>query len=128
MVKKDNARAVVYFLCMFVSTVMAVVLTLCVIFDQKTDRYQSVHAPSTVPPMMGFSADSIMNTGDAKALEIFPGVGEVISQRMVEMREPLGGYRIPEDLLLVKGIGPKTMEKIMNALEEPLVVLPPARE
>ena len=74
-----------------------------------------------MPPLMGFAADSIVNTGDEKALDALPGVGEVISERMIEMREVIGGYQLPEDLLLVKGIGEKTMNGMMAVLEEKLV-------
>ena len=42
---------------------------------------------------------------------------------MIEMREVIGGYQLPEDLLLVKGIGEKTLEGIMEALPETLVEL-----
>ena len=62
-------------------------------------------------------------TGWRKALDALPGVGKVISERMIEMREVIGGYQLPEDLLLVKGIGEKTLEGIMEALPETLVEL-----
>ena len=77
---------------------------------------------------MGLSADSLVNSGDAKQLDKLPGVGEVISQRMIEMRDMIGGFRLPEDLMLVKGIGEKTFAKIMAALDEPLVLLPELSE
>ena len=88
------------------------------------ERYVSVHQPADLPPMFGLSAESLVNTGDAKALDVLPGVGEIISQRIVDTREAIGGFRLPEDLMLVKGIGEKTFEKIMKALDEPLVLLP----
>ena len=91
---------------------------------RQPDRYASVHPAATMLPLMGFSADHLVNTGDAKALDALPGVGEVISARMVETREALGGYRLPEDLMLVKGIGEKTLEKIMDYLDGELIPLP----
>ena len=120
----SNTPRWIYFLCMTIAIVIMSALLVHGLFFPLPPRYVSVHPSSTVPPMMGFSEDSVMNTGDANALDAFPGVGEVISQRIIDLREPLGGYRIPEDLLLVKGIGPKTLEQIVNALEEPLVILP----
>ena len=126
--QRSSIQKVAYFLCMAVVVGLAAVLTVYAVFFPLDPRFTSVHPASTVPPMMGFSADSVMNTGDAKVLDAFPGVGEVISKRIIDLREPLGGYRIPEDLLLVKGIGPKTLEQIVNALEEPLVELAPLEE
>ncbi len=70
---------------------------------------------------MGFASDSVFNTGSAKELDAFPGIGKVLSQRIVEGRDILGDYRLTTDLLLVKGIGPKTLAGILEALNEPLV-------
>ena len=92
------------------------------------ERYTSMHPAATMPPLMGFAADSIVNVGDEKALDALPGVGEVISERIIKMREALGGYQLPEDLLLVKGIGVKTLEGIMESFQETLVELPEMAE
>ena len=88
-------------------------------------RYASIHAADEVPAMYGFSADSVFNTGTAQDLEQFPGIGKVLSRRIVEGRSILGDYRIPEDLLLVNGIGSKTLQKVLEKLDEPLVELLP---
>ena len=74
-------------------------------------------------PLKGFSDESLVNSADARTLDRLPGVGEVIAQRIIETRAYLNGFRLPEDLLLVKGIGEKTLIKIMEALQEPLVSL-----
>ena len=87
------------------------------------DDYTSVHPSSTMVPLTGFAADALVNAGDAAALDMLPGVGEVIAQRIIETRMLLGGFRLPEDLLLVKGIGEKTLEKMMGTLEESIVTL-----
>ena len=90
----------------------------------KKDRYVSVYEAVPLPPLMGFSEDSVFNTGSAKELDQLPGIGEVLAQRIIEGRELVGEYRLPTDLLLVKGIGEKTLDGMMAALEEPLVELP----
>ena len=87
------------------------------------DHYASVHPLTTMVPLMGFADDSVVNAGDEKVLDALPGVGPVIAARIIELCEALGGYRLPEDLLLVKGIGEKTLDKIMKELNEPLVLL-----
>ena len=117
-----------YVLCMAAAAFLTVGLFFYEVIFPLPDRYTSVHPASTVPPLMGFSADSVFNTGDANALDAFPGIGAVLSQRIVEGREVWDGYRLPTDLMLVKGIGEKTLEKIMNALPESLVVLQPLGE
>ena len=83
-------------------------------------RYEAVHPASTVPPMMGFAADSVFNVGTAEEIDAFPNIGEVLSNRVVELRESQGPYMIPEDLMHVKGIGPKTVAGIMEVLDETL--------
>ena len=118
-----NVRKAIY--AMSLAVVLAILI--CMWADVHPQRqpecYTSMHPAATMPPLMGFAADSIVNTGDEKALDALPGVGEVISERMIEMREVIGGYQLPEDLLLVKGIGEKTLEGIMEALPETLVEL-----
>ena len=112
-------RYVLYVLCMAAALVL-IAVTICNAMPWP-DRYTSRHPAATVPPLMGLSPDSVFNTGDAKALDAFPGVGEVISQRIIDTREYLGGFLLPADLMLVKGIGVKTFEKIMNVFDEVLV-------
>lgn len=41
-----------------------------------------------------------------------PGVGEGIAHRIIESRDIDGPFTNHEDLMRIKGIGPKTMEKI----------------
>lgn len=122
-ITRKHFRLVVYILCMAAAFVLTIGLFVYNVIFPLPDRYASSHPASTVPPLMGFSDDSVFNTGDAKALDAFPGIGEVLSQRIVEGRSILGDYRLPTDLLLVKGIGPKTLDKMMGALTEPLVPL-----
>ena len=37
-------------------------------------------------------------------------IGPVLAQRIVEYREKYGSFETPEDIMKVKGIGPKTFE------------------
>ena len=117
-------RKVASIICIFCAMALLLGLYCATYRPIGADSYDSVHPSSTMKPLFGFSDDCLVNTGDAEALDILPGVGEVISVRMVEMRDSLGGYRLAEDLMLVKGVGNKTLEKIMAFLDEPLVPLP----
>jgi competence ComEA-like helix-hairpin-helix protein len=52
------------------------------------------------------------NTADRQALERLPGVGPVLAGRILEDRIRNGPYRSAEDLLRVKGIGERTLERL----------------
>ena len=60
-----------------------------------------------------------VNTADADELDTLPGVGEVIAQRIIEEREQNGPFYYPEDLMNVKGIGEKTLEKLLPHIRLP---------
>ena len=60
---------------------------------------------------------SIPRTADE--LDTLPGVGEVIAQRIIEEREENGPFYYPEDLMNVKGIGEKTLEKLLSHIRLP---------
>jgi len=53
-----------------------------------------------------------INRASAEELTAIPGVGMTIAQRIVDFREKNGPFRRVEDLLKVKGIGEKSLEKI----------------
>jgi comEA protein len=53
-----------------------------------------------------------LNTATKADLERIPGVGAVTALRILSYRDLNGGFRTVEDLLNVKGIGPKKMQKI----------------
>jgi len=53
-----------------------------------------------------------INHAGLEELDTLPGVGPAIAQRIAEERELGGAFHYPEDLLSVKGIGEKTLEKI----------------
>ena len=53
-----------------------------------------------------------MNEADWPELSQLPGVGETLAQRIVESRETAGAFVDNEDLQRVRGIGPRTFERI----------------
>jgi competence protein ComEA len=53
-----------------------------------------------------------VNTASAAELERLPGVGETVALRIVEHREKNGAFKSVEDLMLVRGIGEKSFERI----------------
>ncbi|MGH9379813.1 MAG: ComEA family DNA-binding protein [Thermoanaerobaculia bacterium] len=53
-----------------------------------------------------------INTAGPEQLELLPRVGPALSSRIVEYREKNGGFRAPEDLMLVRGIGEASFERL----------------
>jgi competence ComEA-like helix-hairpin-helix protein len=57
-----------------------------------------------------------LNRADAKELETLPGIGPALAQRIVEYRQRSGYFRVPGDLLRVRGIGPAKLERIRDLI------------
>ena len=53
-----------------------------------------------------------INRADLDQLATLPGIGEKIAERINAYREENGPFKSVDDLLNVKGIGPKMLEKI----------------
>lgn len=63
-----------------------------------------------------------INTADAEELQLLPGIGPVLAQRIVEWRQANGAFVIVEDLLAVEGIGMTKLQEIRDFIviqEEP---------
>lgn len=58
------------------------------------------------------AADEVVNINDADAgqLSLLPRIGPALAERIVEFRDENGKFSSPDDLMLVRGIGEKTME------------------
>ena len=57
-----------------------------------------------------------LNTAGAEDLEKLPGIGPVLSERIVEYRENNGNFQSTEDLLYVPGIGSNLFDEIQNLI------------
>ena len=53
-----------------------------------------------------------LNTASERMLQRLPRVGPKIAARIAEYRAVHGGFREPREIMRVKGIGPKTYEKL----------------
>jgi competence protein ComEA len=53
-----------------------------------------------------------VNTASAAELELLPGIGPALAGRIIEHRQANGPFRAVEDLTKVRGIGPKTLDKL----------------
>jgi competence protein ComEA len=63
-----------------------------------------------------FAAVNI-NKADQATLEALPGIGAVKAAAIIEYRTKHGKFKTKEELIEVKGIGPKIMEKLQKEIE-----------
>jgi competence protein ComEA len=53
-----------------------------------------------------------INKASAEQLTRIPGIGKVMAERIILFREEHGPFRRVEDLLKIKGIGEKSLQKL----------------
>ena len=58
-----------------------------------------------------------INTADRQALVRLPGIGPTTAEKIIEYRRRRGPFKNASDLLNIKGIGRKKLEKIIYYLE-----------
>jgi len=68
----------------------------------------------TTSPASSASGSKLLNvnTADTVALQALPGIGPKKAEAIILYRASNGPFRQVDDLILVKGIGPKTLEKL----------------
>lgn len=62
------------------------------------------------PASVQFPID--LNRATAEQLEAIPGIGPTLAQRIIEYRQTHGRFHSVEELLEVRGIGPKRLEQL----------------
>ena len=66
-----------------------------------------------------------INTAGATDLQQVPGIGPSTAQKILDTRKSYGSFKSVDDLLAIKGIGPKKLEKMRKYLT---VGKPPSRK
>ena len=66
-----------------------------------------------------------INTAGATELQQVPGIGPSTAQKILNTRKSYGAFKSVDDLLAIKGIGPKKLEKMRKYLT---VGKPPSRK
>lgn len=74
-------------------------------------------------PRTGLTPDGkvILNTANVDELQRLPGIGKKRAEKILELRAKLGRFRKPTDLLRVRGVGVKSLQRMLPHL----VVDPP---
>jgi len=57
-----------------------------------------------------------VNRAGEDELELLPGIGPKLARRIVEVRESIGRFSSPEELLRVAGIGKKILQKMRGRI------------
>ena len=55
-----------------------------------------------------------VNTAQLSELCQLPGIGPVVAEEIIAEREAHGAFYFPEDLLSVRGVGPKKLVGILD--------------
>jgi len=57
-----------------------------------------------------------LNTATSEQLQQVPGIGPSTADKILQMRKSYGAFKSVDDLLAVRGIGPKRLEKMRKYL------------
>jgi len=57
-----------------------------------------------------------VNAASAEELDSLPGIGPALAKRIIDYRQEHGPFAKVDDLLAVKGVGPKMLAKIRDRL------------
>ncbi len=91
--------------------VSLLLMAICLVFTAP------VMAPAAAKPAQATVVAALnVNVATAKELQSLPGIGEVTAARIIDYRKTNGKFVSLEDMMKVKGIGTKTLEKIRKRI------------
>jgi len=53
-----------------------------------------------------------INTANSEQLQTVPGIGPATAEKILQMRKSYGAFKSVDDLLAIRGLGPKRLEKM----------------
>ena len=82
------------------------------------NRAQGMPTATEAPQSASGDCEAVVNinTSGAEELEMLPGIGEVLAQRIVEYRRVNGPFSSVDELAEVERIGPATVERIKDCV------------
>ena len=57
-----------------------------------------------------------LNTATSQELQQVPGIGPATADKILQMRKSYGAFKSVDDLLAIRGLGPKRLEKMRKYL------------
>jgi len=72
----------------------------------------AVLAANKKPP----AAPINLNTATSDELQLVPGIGPVTAEKILQMRKSYGAFKSVDDLLAIRGLGAKRLEKMRKYL------------
>jgi competence protein ComEA len=57
-----------------------------------------------------------LNTATSAELQQVPGIGPATADKILQMRKSYGAFKSVDDLLAIRGLGPKRLEKMRKYL------------
>src|SRR5256885_2823113 len=57
-----------------------------------------------------------INTATSEELQQVPGIGPATAEKILQMRKSYGAFKSVDDLLAIRGLGPKRLEKMSRYL------------
>ena len=57
-----------------------------------------------------------LNTANSEELQLVPGIGPATADKILKMRKSYGPFKSVDDLLAIRGLGPKRLEKMRKFL------------
>ena len=57
-----------------------------------------------------------INTASSELLQTVPGIGPATADKILQMRKSYGAFKSVDDLLAIRGLGPKRLEKMRKYL------------
>lgn len=80
-------------------------LTLCFVLE-------GISSAAKKPPLKPIN----INTANSEELQQVPGIGPATAEKILQMRKSYGAFKSVDDLLSIRGIGKKRLEKMRKYL------------
>ena len=94
----------------FTILIIFVAVTVCVLLVHRT---QNSYSLADVPSQRQLNKIDL-NSATAEQLQIIPGVGPTLSQKIIDYREANGPFESVEDILEIDGIGMRLLSRFMT--------------